>query len=43
MDYRKINAINFPDPYYMPLVDELIGRVGNCGFLSKPMVFTMYK
>ncbi len=35
VDYRKINAITFPDPYYMPLVEELIGKVGNCGFLSK--------
>ncbi len=23
------------NPYYMPLVEELIGKVGNCGYLSK--------
>ena len=35
IDYRKVNAITEPDPYYIPTVDELIGKVGKAQFLTK--------
>ena len=35
VDYRKLNSITVPDPYYMPLIDELILKVAEIMFLSK--------
>ena len=35
MDFRKLNAITQTDPYCMPLVEELIARVGEAKYLSK--------
>ena len=35
VDFRKLNAIIQPDPYCMPLVEELIARVGEAKYLSK--------
>ena len=35
VDFRKLNAITQPDPYCMPLVEELIARVGEAKYLSK--------
>ena len=34
-DFRKLNAIIQPDPYCMPLVEELIARVREAKYLSK--------
>ena len=28
VDFRSINAVSVPDPYLMPRVDEIIGRLG---------------
>ena len=35
VDFRKLNAITEPDPYCIPLVEELIARVGEAKYLSK--------
>ncbi len=35
IDFRKLNSVTVPDPYYMPTVDELIGKVGEEKFLTK--------
>ena len=35
VDFRKLNAIIQPDHYCMPLVEELIARVGEAKYLSK--------
>ncbi len=35
IDFRKLNSVTVPDPYYMPRVDELIGKVGEAKFLTK--------
>ena len=35
MDYRKLNAVTIPDPYSMPLVDDLLDQVGESTYLSK--------
>ena len=35
VDYRRLNSITNPDPYYMPLVDELLQKVGSSQVLSK--------
>ena len=35
IDYRKVNAVTVPDPYYIPTVDEIIGKVGKAKFLTK--------
>ena len=34
-DFRKLNGVTTPDPYCMPLVEDLLDRVGSCEFLSK--------
>lgn len=34
-DYRKVNAVTSPDPYYMPLIEELIAKVGDNSYLTK--------
>ena len=35
IDYRKVNDVTIPDPYYIPTVDELIGKVGKARYLTK--------
>ena len=35
IDYRKLNDITEPDPYYIPLISEIIDKVGEARFLSK--------
>ena len=35
IDFRKLNAVTTPDPYCMPLIEDLLDQVGDCGFLSK--------
>lgn len=35
VDYRKLNMVTHPDPYCMPLIKELITRVGEAKYLSK--------
>ena len=35
VDYRRLNSITNPDPYYIPLVDELLLKVGSSQVLSK--------
>ena len=32
---EKLNSITVPDPYYMPLIDDLILKVAESKFLSK--------
>ncbi len=34
IDFRKLNSVTVPDPYYTPTVDELIGKVGETKFLT---------
>ena len=33
VDYRKLNNVTVPDPYYIPIIDEL--KVAESRFLSK--------
>ena len=35
IDYRRLNAVTVPDPYYMVTMDEILEKVGGCGCLSK--------
>ncbi len=35
VDYRTLNTVTTPDPYYIPTVDELISKVGEAEFLTK--------
>ena len=35
VDFRKLNGITNPDPFYMPLVEEIIDQLGEATFLSK--------
>ena len=35
VDYRHLNSITNPDPYYIPLVNELLQKVGSSQVLSK--------
>ena len=35
VEYRHLNSITNPDPYYIPLVYELLQKVGNSQVLSK--------
>ena len=35
IDYRKINAITTPEPFCMPLIDDILDCVDECKFLSK--------
>ena len=35
VDFRKLNAHTVPDPYYIPLVEELIDKIGEANYLSK--------
>ena len=35
IDYRRLNAVTVPDPYYMVTMEEILEKVGGCGCLSK--------
>ena len=35
VDYRRLNSITNPNPYYIPLVDKLLQKVGSSQVLSK--------
>ena len=35
VDYRKLNSVTVYDPFYMPLTEEVIARLGQAQFLSK--------
>ena len=35
VDYRAVNAITAPDPYQMPLIEELLDLLGSAKFISK--------
>ena len=35
IDFSKLNAVTTSDTYCMPLIEELLDQVGDCGFLSK--------
>ena len=35
VDFRRNNAVSVPDPYLMPMVDEIIDRLGKAQYLSK--------
>ena len=35
LDFRKLNVVTAPDPYCMPLVEDLLDHVGNGDYLSK--------
>lgn len=35
IDFRKLNSVTVPDPYCMPMVDDLLDQVGDCEYLSK--------
>ena len=35
IDYRRLNAVTVPDPYYMVTLEEILEKVGSCGCLSK--------
>ncbi len=35
MNYRRLNEVTTPDPYYMSLLEEMIEKVGNSHCLSK--------
>ena len=35
IDYRRLNSVTVPDPYYMCTLDEILEKVGNSGCLSK--------
>ena len=35
IDYRRLNSVTVPDPYYMITLDEILEKVGSSGCLSK--------
>ena len=35
VDFRRVSKITVQDPYHIPLVDEIVGRVGKASVLSK--------
>ena len=35
VDYRRLNSVTTPDPYYMCTLEEILEKVGNSGCLSK--------
>ncbi len=35
VDYRKVNAITTPEPYYMPGFEEMVSKIGEARVLSK--------
>lgn len=39
IDYRKLNSVTCPDPYEIPLIDDLLDKIGNAAFLSSTRFF----
>ena len=35
IDYRKLNSVTSSDPYAIPLIEELLDKVGNATYLTK--------
>jgi len=35
IDYRKLNSVSIVDNAYMPTLDDILEKVGNCSVLSK--------
>ena len=35
VDFRRLNSVTVPDPYYMVTLDEILEKVGSSGCLSK--------
>ena len=35
IDYRRLNSVSQPDPYYMATLEEILERVGTSGCISK--------
>ena len=35
IDYRKINQVTVPDPYVIPLIEDLLEQLGEARYLSK--------
>ena len=35
IDFRRLNSVTVPDPYYMVTLDEILEKVGSSGCLSK--------
>ena len=35
VDYRKLNQVTKADPHYMPILAEIVDRIGACGVISK--------
>ena len=35
IDFRKVNSVTVPDPYDMPLIEDLLDQVGEAVYLSK--------
>ena len=35
VDFRKVNKVTVPDPYYIPMVGEIVDRVAGAQYLSK--------
>ena len=35
VDFRKLNAVTTPDPYCIPMIEDLLDQVGTSTFLSK--------
>ncbi len=36
VDFRKLNTMTISEPFLMPTTEEIIARLGNAKFLSKP-------
>ena len=34
VDYRKLNTVTTPDPYYIPTVDETVSKVRDAAFFA---------
>ena len=35
IDFRAINSVTQPDPYQMPLIDEILETLASAKFISK--------
>ena len=35
VDYRKLNKVTDPDPFCIPLIEDIIDQVGEAKFLTK--------
>ena len=33
VDFRKVNAVTQADPFYMPLIEEIVDQLGEAEFL----------